>query len=334
MRFNSLLSDLTLIFDHKQDMFTHLDNPSEVEEPWPVLGLLHERTDPITLGMKFSLVSDSLELYVRRMIGACACSIYIPAHGRSMWAAPQRIKSLLSPSSRKRIKFIDRRHNLWKDIQEYFRPVATDLSRQLIIHSDSNLRSLLNKSVWDLYLLALATKNHCEAPLASTQAIDRIDTLIVSNLLSNESKSRLSIVRGLFALFANVQEIPGFQCITNLSYHSLKERLDEILDDAYLLEASCLRRFLGLKANVKAIMRDLRKLVQFIVKNRPWAKGVLSAASQTAALPTIPGETAEKFLEALPGLQNNCSVPVLVDPQAYILSHCCPVNFSQTLLTT
>ena len=325
MKYNALLSEFTLVFDRSEDMFKNSEDRSRTAKEWSLAGLLMKRTDPNTFNMNLQFVTDSLEHYIRRMIGACARRVCIPAHSRSMWAAPQRLKSLLSPSNRKRIRFIDRKQALWVDIEEYFRPVVAEVPRQEMIRDDPKrgklaLGRFLEESVWDLYLLALATRNQCEVPLSPTQAIQKIDTLVGSNLLSPESRSRLAIVRGLFSLFGDVQEVPCFRYIATEPHQSLTERLDEILDDAYLLEASCLRRFLGLKANVKAIKRDLRKLVQFIVKNRSWAKGVLAAASQTAVLPTVPGETAEKLFDILPNLRGNYFAPVLVDPRAHLTS--------------
>jgi len=325
MKYNALLSEFTLVFDRVADLFQDSEDRSRTVKEWSLAGLLMKRTDPDTFNMNLQFVTDSLEHYIRRMIGACACRVCIPAHSRSMWAAPQRLKSLLSPSNRKRIKFVDRRYALWADIQEYFRPVVSDAPRQKIIrdepkHGKLALGSLLEELVWDLYLLALATRNQCEVPLSPTRAIQTIDTLISSDLFSPESRSRLAIVRGLFSLFCDGQEVPCFRYIATEPHQSVIERLDEILDDAYLLEASCLRRFLGLKANVKAIKRDLRKLVQFIVKNRSWARGVLAAASQTAVLPTVPDKTAEKLFDILPSLRGNYFAPVLVDPWAHLTS--------------
>jgi hypothetical protein len=325
MKYNALLSEFTLVFDRLEDLFKDSDDRSKTAKEWSLVGLLTKRTDPDTRNMNLPFITDSLELYIQRMIGACARRVCIPAHSRSMWAAPHRLKSLLSPSNRKRIRFIDHRQALWADIEEYFRPVVADVPRQERMpsepeHGKPALGWFLEESVWDLYLLALATRNQCEVPLSPTQAIQRIDTLIGSDPLSPESRSRLAIVRGLFSLFGDVQEVPCFRYIATEPHQSLIERLDEILDDAYLLEASCLPRFLGLKANVKAIKRDLRKLVQFIVKNRSWARGVLAAASQTAVLPTVPGETAEKLFDTLPSLRGNYFAPVLVDPRAHLMT--------------
>ena len=338
MKYNALLSEFTLIFDHESDYF--LSHGEKLDSL--TLGLLNKRDDIHFRNISLSYVADSLELYIRRMIEACACTLCIPAHDRSMWAAPQRLKSLLSPSNRKRLKFLDHRQTIWADIQKYLRPVANDIqlkkirantlqrmkfnelqsfkSNKLLKIDEPAIVSLLNKTVWDLYLLSIATKNGCETPLSPIRTIQRVNNLMKCDLLSSESKSRLSIVRGLFSLFGDVQEVPGFRYIAEEPHQSLRSRLDEIIEDAYLLEASHLRRFLGIKTNVKSIKRDLRKLVNFIAKNRSWAKGVFAATSQMAALPSIASKTTGQILDAIPGLQGNYSAPALIEPWMHLFS--------------
>ncbi len=199
------------------------------------------------------------------------------------------------------------------DVEHYLRPVANDVASTGSSH-------LLDETAWDLYLLVLATRYSCEAPLSPTDTIVRLDSLIDAYVLSPESKSRLSIIRGLFGLFTDRTDIPGFRYIATKQYPSLRDRIDEIVEDAYLLEASQLRRFLSLKANVVSIKRDLRKLVRFIAKNRPWAKGLLTVGSHIAALPGAPAQVAERLVEIFPGLQGKCSPPLLVEPDQHLAS--------------
>lgn len=316
MKYNALLSEFTMVFNQPYDLFG--ENQNEFQRDASFLGLILRREDPDTQEMNISFVADCLEEYVRRMIGACACRVSIPAHGPKMWAAPNRIKSLLTPTNRKRIQFVDRKQAIWADLQAYLHPVFGDLPPEERKRGEPKpLRDLLGNLAWDLYIITLASRHNCEAVLSPTEAIDRIDTLIRSDLLSPESKSRLSVVRGLFALYSDSQNVPGFRCIAKAPQTSLRERLDEILEDAYLLEASYLRRFLGFKANTKAIKRDLRKLNKFIVKNRPWAKGILTAATQTAVLPAVPREAAGAILEAISNTGCGFSAPLLIDPIAY-----------------
>jgi len=316
MKHNALLSEFTMVFDQSSDIFGE-DQYEFLRDP-SFLGLILRREDPDTQEMNLSLIADCLEEYVRRMIGACACRVAIPAHGPKMWAAPNRLKSLLTPTNRKRIQFVDRRQAIWADLQAYLHPVFDDLPpEEPKPGKPTPLRDLLSKSAWDLYILTLASRHGCEAVFSPTETIAGIDTLTRSDLLSPESKSRLSVVRGIFALYSNSQNVPGFRCIAKIPQTSMRERLDEILEDAYLLEASHLRRFLGLKANTKAIKRDLRKLIKFIVEHRPWAKGILTAATQTALLPAVPSEAAGVLLEAISNTGFALSAPLLIDSIAY-----------------
>ena len=307
MVYNALLSEFTIVVNRK------------LMPAWDTVGvedLLSGRKD-------LSVIAACLEEYVRRMIGVCACRVAIPFplsfFYPSMRLNPKRFKSLLTPSCKNRIQFVDRRKTIWTDLQTYLHPVSDDISSE---DSESvvplnPLRILLNELAWDLYLLILASRHHCEVALSPTKTITGIDTLARSPLLSRESQSRLSVIRGIFALYSDSQGVPGLRCIAKAPQTSLRERLDEILEDAYLLEASHLRRFLCLKANIKAIKRDLRKLIKFIVEHRPWAKGVLTAATQTAQLPAVPSEAAGVFFEAISSACLASSAPLLIDPIAF-----------------
>jgi len=316
MKYNTLLSEFTMVFDQPSDLFGR-DHP-RFKENSSFLGLILRREDPDTQKMNLSFVADCLEEYVRRMIGACAYRVSIPAHGTKMWAAPNRLKSLLTPTNRKRIQFVDRKQSIWGDLQAYLHPVFKDLpSEKPKKGGPQPLRDVLGNLAWNLYIITLASRYHCETVLCPTEAVAGVDTLIRSDLLSPESKSRLSVVRGLFALYSDTFNVPGFRYIGEATQISLQERLDEILEDAYLLEASHLRKFLSLKANTKAIKRDLRKLINFIVKNRSWAKGLLSAANQNALLPAVPNETAIAILDAISSTSRDHSAPLLIDPKVY-----------------
>jgi hypothetical protein len=306
MKYNALLSEFTMVCDHIANQ------PLRAAS---MVGIMFNRKEAETLRMNLSVVAESLEEYVRRMIGVCAFRVSIPALGKEMWAAPNMLKSQLSPTNRKRIQFVDRKQAIWDDLGAYLHPIFDDL---LIVEpmtsKEQPLKDLLRNLIWDIYILTLASRHHCEAVLSPTKVLTRIDTLIRNDQLSSESLSRLSVVRGLFALYSNSQDIPGFCYIGHATQASLSERLDEILEDAYLLEASHLRRFLGFKENTKAIKRDLRNIIKFIVKNRPWAKGILAATTQTAMLSDIPGNPVAAILQAILSKGSDLSDPLLISP--------------------
>ena len=264
-------------------------------------------------GLKKEDVGNPLEFYVRNMLCACASTISIPAYGRSMWASPNQIKSGLSESAGKRLKFVDRSHMVWTSVERYLSPIYGDvkkgLSKEEIKHGG---HTPLDGIALDLYLLLLAIRGHSEVPIIPAQTLKNIDGLSKKSELRAENRTRLAVIRGVFGLYNKESDIPGFRCIANRG-QSLKERLDEILDDAYLLDAPRLRRFFGLQSNMRAIKRDLRKLTMFIAKNRPWAKGAVIAASQSATLANSSAEMMDKMIDIFPDLTSDSSTPILID---------------------
>ncbi len=130
---------------------------------------------------------------------------------------------------------------------------------------------------------------------------------------SGESKARLAILEGLLKTFKTEPELPGLYIIPS-SETFFTERIEEILEDAHLLEASTLRRTFSVRANVASVKRDLRKLMNFIASKKKWAKGILKATSQTILIPKSVEAIGENILEIVPSLTDNVKSPVLICP--------------------
>jgi hypothetical protein len=132
-----------------------------------------------------------------------------------------------------------------------------------------------------------------------------------SSSISAEGRARLARLVGLLQLFDTGRAAPSLRVRPDVGPHEVSRRIAEILEDAYLLEASQLRRMFGLKQNVTSIRRDLRKLLEFIAKSRPWDRGLVSLSSTQL----IGGDSGLKVMETLvdmlPVLDGSLSQPVL-----------------------
>ena len=308
INYNAILCEPTLLYNFGNA----IKNKSKRDGFSGIHGLLAPKTEKIQIDE--TELADQLEFYLQSMLGACACSVSIPAYGRSMWATPSQIKSVLSESTAKRLKFVDRNHGMWKASEQYLKPVHDDLKKELsgLIY-EHRIENQLSRIVWDFYLLLLATRESAEVPMLPSRTLTAINSLKKEPGLGSESLARLSIIKGIFTLFSKTDGIPAFHCVARRN-QPLRERLDEILDDAYLLDASRMRRFFGIQANTRAIKRDLRKLVAFIAKSRPWAKDTVVAATQTAILPRSSAEVIDKVFELFPEMSSNCTTPIMIDP--------------------
>lgn len=290
--------------------------------------LLQEKTHPDTKKINKAYIANPFEFYLRTLLSACAYSVSIPAYGGNMWASPRQIKSLVSPSIGKRLRFVDRSHAAWNSINLYLEPVFLNLPTKSLDQKTDDAPQMMwhhaNTIAWHLYLLLLAVDGHSEVPINPTDTIASIDCLTRDPLLVAESRARLAIIKGLFASFKKSENIPSFRCVLAVN-HSLKERLDEIVDDAHLQDASKLRRFLSVQSNTRAIRKDLKKLVDFIARKRPWAKGAVMAASHAAMLPSSANELVDKIFGIFPELAASSSTPILVDPDSLIAGLGCKV---------
>ena len=272
--------------------------------------------------------ATSLELYFRRMLLRCALRVHVPYNSGPDVPSPRQIKALLAPTVKNTIRFVDRYDRYWNAVVAYLRPISRSLQndqRDWPLALDSSLAR-------NLYLLILATKHESEVVLPPRETLDIITKIEANGNLDAEAKARLSVVAGLFGSFTRSVEGHTLRLLPNIPSFALSERIEEILEDAYLLEASHLRRMLGIKECVTSIKRDLRLLLSFIQKKRPWAKGIVSIGSDVVLGGKISSELLEKLIDLVPDLGSGIHYPVLAvkDDRIVIKKESC-FQFSRSI---
>lgn len=262
-------------------------------------------------GAADSFVQDSLELYARQMLALCALRLEVPRPFLPSTLTPSRIKKLLPPSAARRIRFVDRRSTKWSAIERYVRPVLEDVGE--LAPASENERdpaSLTYELASHVYSIALSTLGRAQAvvpPVPMPELLDRLGQFP----MSSEARARLAVLRGVAGCFERKTEIPVLVCRPGLA-EALSESIDEVLDDAYLLEASRLRTFFSPAANWAALRRDLRKILRWIVRNRPWARNAIRVGEQAVAIPAELGIIADALAEVGAPAPANSS-PVLLE---------------------
>jgi len=248
----------------------------------------------------------TVEAYLRRMVGQCALSVKL-THVRPLFRSSQDLRALFSPSIRKRVSLVDRRKTTWDAVRSYIHPISHDLSdASKNIHKNKHQKDQIDLLAWHLYLLCLAAKHAGEVPLAAAQALDnarRIDAEC-SPHLSAESQARLGVITGVIEGLSQPVEAPSLRLRPNIAANAVRERIEEILEDSYLLEASRLRRFLGLRQNIAAVQRDLRLVLRAIRDHSKWARGLVEVgASLLAGAPAgteVPAKLADVLSQSRP----------------------------------
>jgi len=173
----------------------------------------------------------------------------------------------------------------------------------------------LGSIAWALYLLALGARYQSEVVLSPANILQSIRHLRQHATLDNESATRLSIIEGIFQLYSVEEEVQGFSILPMASKYSVLERIDEIIEDAWLLDASRLRRLFSVTANRVALRRDLNKVTRFICKHRSWAQGILSTATQSVLLGSQPLSILEKLVRLLPDVELGNYCPIVLVPE-------------------
>ena len=279
-----------------------------------LLAFISDVGDSDTAGIDKAQLAYTIETHVRTMLTDCCQRLYMPAYTADLWASPRRLKAVLTPSIRSRLAFLDERDRVWSTVKRYFSPVLQDIPyRPLPGRIVTRYARLVQQIAWNFYLLVLASRNNCEVHFDPVKSSQVLAYLLSLPGLSQESMARLATIQGVFSLFSNNDSLPCFTCVPQTG-NSFAERIDEIMEDAHLLEASALRRFLSIGANAASIKRDLRKLLQFIAKHSKWAKGALALATQVAFLPPRSKEVIDKLSACMPELASDATAPVIVVP--------------------
>ena len=283
MQYNNIVSSATLLFNKQSETAGKLKLIHRILQPLDRGELISGDGVPVfppeARAAADQIIARAVEAYVRLLVAHCAVTVRLPDHRSFLLPPAGDIKRALPPSLKKRVRFVDRRRHIWNAITKYFAPVAEFLDEK-----NAYLRSEIDQVKWDVCLLAVASRTRSQVISSPHEALRILRELQTVKALSSEAKARIATLVGMFQSYDTPTEVPGFRVLPLRGSVSLADRVEDILDDAYLLEASHLRRLLGLRANVASIRRDLRSLLRFIAKRRKWAKGVLSAANYAGVL--------------------------------------------------
>ena len=231
------------------------------------------------------------EALIRSAIAGCSPQLLVPSLPLSAVRLGAEMKpSKLPPSLRRRIKILDRSDRIWKAIQTYFGPIAKATTQEKQID--------ISGLAWDLYLLVLATRASAQVHLDIEEDLKTVQALSRDPGITGEAAARIALLEGALRFFVPVEEMPGL-CVQAGGEIAFRDRIEEVLEDAYLSEASSMRRFLSFESNLASVKRDLRSLLRSIVRNSKWAKGAISVAEQGVALPRVTTSAAGAVIEAL-----------------------------------
>jgi hypothetical protein len=215
---------------------------------------------------------------------------------------------------KKRIVFADRKGSTWDAVRTYCAPIASDFSRHGsgdTTEGDADIDSL----AWSLYLLCIGLAKGAEISASPSDVTANISAILACPALTPESRARLANIQGIFSAFSVKTESPRLRFLPDIPASVITDRIAEIVEDAYLLEASALRRLLGLRQNVAAVRRDLRLLLRTITRSRKWAKDIVAVGTEMLATGTDVSKVANAAIQIVPHLATESHV--VLCPQSF-----------------
>jgi hypothetical protein len=135
--------------------------------------------------------------------------------------------------------FVDRRGAVWGAVSQYLSPLSA-------MGGDD---AAVSEVAWNLYMLVLATRHKGEVVVDPDRVIQGAAKIMRLASVSAEGRARLAQLIGLFRLFDAGCVVPSLRVRCSVGSREVTRRIDGILEDAYLLEASQLRRIFGLRQN-------------------------------------------------------------------------------------
>lgn len=262
------------------------------------------------------LLTEFMEPALREIVSKAAVQIKILHCPRNLIDV-KRLHRLLTPSLRRVTGIADASGRIWNSITTYLRPVyiAAKMKSPNIGNIDRGDVSLL---AWHVYQVLLAARLKGEASLSPNNALTNIRLIQRSFTLSSEAKARLAVISGIFSTFEKHSDVPSIRFLPSVGGQVLVDRLEDILNDPLLIEASQLRRFWALKSNVASVKRDLRLLLRSIRDNSRWARGIINIFSQPCFQNPMLPEMAKKLIDFVPST-SKLHFPVLT-PQVEALN--------------
>lgn len=269
--------------------------------------------------------SDAFELHARALVATLSTKLTIPRPHPTLWMQPRRIRATLSPTLRKHTGFADRSENVWKAVQKYFQPIQQAVARP----------AYLDFIAWPLYLMIVASRSGAGVTFnldVPRQNFARLE----ARKVKGEAGARLALLESIFSAYTRVEEVPGLSIAPNRNL-LIGERLAEILEDAYLLEASSkLKKFFSIQTNKAALKRDLRILTRQLEK-RSWARNAVKGTTQLATLGSDMNAVGAALGEVLAGAGvRSYGAPPILDRRMLELEHSLPggtVNTHYRLVT-
>lgn len=260
-----------------------------------------------------------LDLLAHALLSASAHKIIIPTAKRVRAREIEHIIKTYPPSLAQRIQLVDENGAICKKIFTFLEPVSQqiDFSRR-----NDRQRRLPILNCWEalslvanfLYKLAIASKYQAEADVSELQHLDDHLLLLESYVENEEAKFRLEQIHGIYNLYEKPKEIDALAFAPNNKipiYH----RVNDLLDDAKIVELSENRFLLGIPSKVTIAILRIRKNVREILAKKKYINE-LSAAQQLVRIARPPDHVSvvlDSMRELIGSFQASTYNPPLVN---------------------
>ncbi len=249
-------------------------------------------------------LTATAEALIRSAVANCSPELLIPRLPSFATKLGAEIHfSHLPPSLRQRVTVLDARDRIWRAVRSYFEPVMAKATPEI--------PPMIASLACDLHLLILATRTSAQIHLDLNDGLEILHLLGNDPNITGEAAARVAILEGAFRFLEPLERVPGLT-VSAGNETAFRDRIEEILEDAYLAEASSMRQFLCFDSNAASVRRDLRSLLRSIVRSRKWAKGAVTVAEQRVALPSVTVSAIGTVVDAL-DLDATDAGPIVLD---------------------
>jgi len=249
-----------------------------------------------------------LDLLAAELVRTAANRIFVPYHKPLFGSPIEEVIKQYPPSLVARIEIVDRDGAIYERVSNYLRPIYEEVKDTPYILAYNNISDFL-------YKLTIASKLQAEADVSMLSFIGFSTNDLRKNVKDEEARFRLDQLYGVYSIYQKLDRIDVLTMLPGVSIPSIYDRINELLNEAEIIELSKDRYLLGIPSKAKIALQRIKLGISNISRNKKY-KSYIGAASD---LIQIAGAShgvpipSKSVYEVLKNIQASPYNPPLID---------------------
>lgn len=273
-------------------------------------------------------------LLLARLVRTAAQQILIPANSTNAIFPDSMIEKAIKkcpPSLASKIKVVDKDRGTCNRVRKYLHPILDGIKED-----NPDVRGAYAFVFDFLYKMVIACKFQAEADIHQLRFVGNYIDLLKQTLEDEEAKFRLDQLFGIYNSYRKLEKIDTLALLLPSRNICINQKVNDLLDDAEILELSKNRYLLGIPGSAKIAIKRIRKGIREILANKKYSRQIAAATDliQIVGSSTIGPIPSADIQEVLRSIQLSPYSPPLIDMDYYrfmIVRETHSIGFALTL---